>query len=801
LKDKTMRNSKFKLISLWGLICIFLLLWGLIIEAQTNRNTKSLVNKANVVDKQSLAEITAADELYYDGKYAEAAKAYEALLEKYAEFASKDQVRTRLGRCYEQLNNDALALQMYQDVIKDDPNGSYVSQAVSMMGNLYVQRYQYKQAISMLQQIMAKYPQTNAAEMAGYLIPMYLHAQGMMEEAIESYKKFLHDFPQSSYRMSAFSSLISLYLQHNRFDEAERLLTENMGRSPGDVDLMQKLAAVYQKKGKYEEALKLYQAALAKSPGNTNLLEDLGEFYLEYGDKEKAIAEWSKIAQNTSDEYYQHQRLGNILKEHGFYQEAVAQYEASIKLQPRVSYLYSQLADVYKIQGRIDDAIATYIRALLALGVGYSGRDNIISDMSELYSGELKNQLFQKAITKLQSELAKRPKDADVILSLAEIYFHQGDFESSLQQFIQLASLYKDHGKLLDKYAQILERDSNLEAALAFYTTILRYFPDGQYDLQSRLKSGQLYYQLGKWNEALTALGELSRRDKSRQLTTDAYLLMGEIQLRGLRDVKAAASIYDTVELLPYSVSRILDIRLRKAECNILLGNYSNAEAILNPISSQPGKYGIEAHKLLGDSYFYQGKFNEAVEEYQKVVNPPQPPRQQGGNSSSKTSSSRGGIVTRGQSPYEGLNWNNDALAMIALVKGNSDYFQQPLTLYAEALRLELNGNYQAALDNYKAILQRFADCMLKGDVLLAIGNLYLRQKQFKKALASFEQLAQSESPLSPEGKMKMGDVYQELNNPSQAIAAYSDLIQKYPGSVLTTYARSQIRMISEKKR
>jgi len=48
---------------------------------------------------------------------------------------------------------------------------------------------------------------------------------------------------------------------------------------------------------------------------------------------------------------------------------------------------------------------------------------------------------------------------------------------------------------------------------------------------------------------------------------------------------------------------------------------------------------------------------------------------------------------------------------------------------------------------------------------------------------------------------MKMGDVYQELNNPSQAIAAYSDLIQKYPGSVLTTYARSQIRMISEKKR
>ncbi|MFQ6039485.1 MAG: tetratricopeptide repeat protein [Candidatus Poribacteria bacterium] len=758
-------------------------------EAQTNRKAKSLMSRVNMADKQSRSEVSAANELYYDGKYAEAAKAYKAILEKYAEFSYKDQVRTRLGRCYERLNNDALALQMYQDVITDDPNGSYVSQAVSMMGNLYVQRYQYKKAISALQQITAKYPQTKAAEMAGYLIPMYLDAQGMMAEAIEGYKRFLNDFPQSSYRMSAFSRLTSLYLKGNRFDEAERMLTENMGKSPGDVELMQKLAGVYQKKGKYEEALKLYQAALAKNPNNTSLIEKLGEFYLESGDKEKAIAEWSKLTQNTSDEYYQYQRLGNILKEHGFYREAVQQYEVAIKLQPRVSYLYSQLADVYKIQGRMDDAIATYLRALLELGVGYTGRDNIISDMAELYSGELKNQLFQKAIAKLQAELAKRPKDADIILSLAEINFHQGDFESSLKQFIRLASLYNDQGRWLNKYAQILERDDNLEAALAFYTAISKYFPNSRYDLQSKLKSGELYYQLGKWDKALTVLQELIRQDKSRQFTTDAYLLMGEIQLRGQRDVKAAEATYATVERLPYSVAKTLDIKLRRAECSILLGNYSDAETILNPITSKPGGYGIEARELLGDSYFYQGKFNEAVEEYQKVV-----------NHSSDALSLEAMITLRGRSPYEGITWNNDAMTMINLIKGNYDYFQQPLAIYAEASRLELSGNYQAALDAYNDILQQFDNCMLKDDTILAIGNLHLRQKQFREALTSFERLAQLESPLSAEGQMKIGDVYQELHEPSQAIAAYSDLIQKYSDTVLTTYARNQIRTISEKK-
>ena len=48
---------------------------------------------------------------------------------------------------------------------------------------------------------------------------------------------------------------------------------------------------------------------------------------------------------------------------------------------------------------------------------------------------------------------------------------------------------------------------------------------------------------------------------------------------------------------------------------------------------------------------------------------------------------------------------------------------------------------------------------------------------------------------------MKIGDVYQELHEPSQAVAAYSDLIQKYPDSVLTTYARNKIRMISENEK
>lgn len=764
-----MQNSTLRF-NFLTFICIFLFFIGVTINAQV-KNT----------NQQAQIEVTAAEKLYYDGKYAEAVKAYKAILDKYAKFNSKDSVRTHLGRCYEKLGDDNLAIQIYQDVIADNPDGPYAASAVSMIGNLHVQRYQYKQATAALQQIAAKYPNTRAAAMARYLIPMYWYSQGMADKAIEGYKSFLQDFPQSTYRRSALSSLISLYLRHNRFDEAEQALMESMGGNPQDVDMMRRLASVYQKKGQYDEALKLYQAALAKNPNDTNLLEQLGKFYLEQGEKDKALAEWSKLLKTSrgspaANSYYQYQRLGNILKEHGFYAEAIAQYEEAIKLQPNVSYLYTQLADVYKIQGKMDEAISTYLRALSKLGVGYRARDNIISKMSELYADERQHQLFEKAITQLKTQLARQPQDANVILSLAEIYFHQGDFNASLTQFIQLARQYNDQGRLLNQYAQILERDNNYAAALAFYDAIFRLFPRSQYGLPARLRSGQLHYQLKQWDNALEKLRALIQQDINKQFTTDAYLLIGEIQLRGQRDVRAAASTYATLERMPYAVSRKNQIQLRVAVCNTLLGNYADAESILRSITDKPiaherlGEYGIEAHKLLGDCYFFQGKFTDATAEYQQVVD-----------------ASSNNV------------WNNDALAMIALIKENTDYFQQPLSIYAEALRLGLKGDYDAALLNYNLILEQFPKSQISDDAILAIGNLYRRQKQIQQAIASYEQLAQLDSPLAPEAQVKIGDVYrQELHETARAIDAYSNLIQKYPDSVLSTYARSQIREMNE---
>jgi len=408
---------------------------------------------------------------------------------------------------------------------------------------------------------------------------------------------------------------------------------------------------------------------------------------------------------------------------------------------------------------------------LLRLGVNYSGRDNIISNMSELYDGELQAELFDKAIAKVKAELQKKPNDAGIVLSLAEIYFHRGDFASSMVYFKQLATLYPDQGRILDKYAQILERDNKPVAASEFYTITPQLFPTGAYSMRARLKSGQLYYQLGRYEDALKTLRELVRKDTARRYSAEAYLLIGEVQLRGLRDVPAAASTYAMLERLLATTPNALEIKIRQAECLMLLGKYDDAEATLKPIAESVNQFNVVAKKLLGDCYFFMAKFKDALEEYQKIIDLPE------------------------DTPFA-----NDALAQVAVITGNSDYFQQPLAMYAEALRLELNGDYDNALKEYNAIIEKFPDCALKDELILTIADNLLRQRLVEEAIQRLEQLQQPDSPLAPEAQAKIGDIYRwQLKDIPQATRAYSTLLEKYPDSVLTTYARNQILQMKNK--
>ena len=110
--------------------------------------------------REDRAAIENAHRLYYSRQYLEAIEAYQTILKTVSSKATKDEIRMNMGQCYAKRGDDTLAIQTFQAVIEDDPNGSYATQATHQIGNLFVRRYQFKEAILACSKLAAAYPET-----------------------------------------------------------------------------------------------------------------------------------------------------------------------------------------------------------------------------------------------------------------------------------------------------------------------------------------------------------------------------------------------------------------------------------------------------------------------------------------------------------------------------------------------------------------------------------------------------------------------------------------------------------------
>ncbi|MYE89716.1 tetratricopeptide repeat protein [Candidatus Poribacteria bacterium] len=719
--------------------------------------------------KEDRIAIQNAHDFYYSQKYSKAIEAYKVLLKTPLHQHSKDAIRMNLGRSYEKLGDDAVALQSFHAVIDDDPDGSYASQAVHRIGALFRDRYQYKEAITRCRQLANKYPKTQTAAIARYLIAQYTFADGGYDEAIESYRSFLNDFPTSPYRNSALNSLIRLYRIRHRYTDAEKLIQTELSYKPNDVNLMDQLADLYKAQEKYDKALSLYRAALDQNPKNTDILKKLGELYAERGQQDLAAEQWAKIVQDDPDQAHRYQQLGSIYTSHQMYRKAVEVYETALNLSPKNAQLYNRLADVYKIQGQIDMAVNTYLRALSVVDIGYSGRDTLIQSMAEIYEGAQQKRLLEGVIDRLQVMLRAASQNPSLVLSLAEAYFYRGDLDLALGNFKRLHQLYTaDRGRFLEKYAQILERNKNPKAA-DFYQAIAELFPNTHLAATAQMKLVRFYERWGRWEEALTVLTSMTLRNQP-----SAQLALGHAWLHGIRDPGAALQVYQALANQPLSTDQKIQIQLGAATCYILQGKSNIAEIALRPIADGNSNFKAEAQKLIGDAHLLRGDIESAVAAYKRVLD----------------------IAM--SNPL-----SNDSLDRIVLIQSNSDYSNEPLKRYLEAMQSDLSGDTDAALQLCHETMKEYPMALIVDDLWMLIGEIHEREARYTDAIKAYKQVTVLEqSPIAAEATAKIADIYRwHLNELSKAQETYTTLIQDYPESVIVAYARQQLDVLMKLKR
>ena len=715
--------------------------------------------------------VETAHDHYHERRYAQAIKAYEDLIEKgipkqdgtYIPLrqSQKDSIRLMLGQSYTKVGEDPAAQRVFKEIVDEDPNGSYATQAVHRLGNLYWQRYQFKEAIRQCKQILNQHPNTTSAATAAYLLGKYQQSEGKSDEAMDSYKYFLDNFPTSPYRVSAFNSLTELYITNQRYAEAEKLIQERMRRYPDDITLLEQLAEIYQHQDAYPKALALYRKAIERDPNNTALRRKLGTLYAEIGKTTQAVAEWKKGTADEANQVDQQKQLGAIYLSHKMYPEAIDAYRQAIRLSPKDSYLYAQLAAAYKIQGQIEQAAEVYIEALQQVGLARNQRETIWNAMLEIYEGDHHKPIHDKLVVQLEKRRAQNPHNGSTVMTLGELYFHAGEVSQALETFTQLYRNYPTHTDIaLETYARILERNEKPQA-IDFYKALIAGSTDNTRIRNTRSQLAALYQKMEQWNDAIALLEELV---SNREASVKNRLLLGQLQLHGVHAPKIAQKTFQSLLTQRLVTTQLVEAQLGLAECHVLLKRYTLARETLEPIANRPHRFRAVARKLIGDSYFFSADFDQAAKEYNEVIR---------------------------ISKYDRLT--NNALERIVLIQNHSDYLKIPLTDYATAVQLYLNGEATAALQQCKRSLETYPQATIVDAVWLLIGDIYREEAKDTEAIDAYEQVVARESLAVPKALVNIAEIYRQKADFTNAAATYTTLITDYPENVIVVHARQQL--------
>ena len=717
----------------------------------------------------ALDAIEAAHELFHERRYVEAVQAYQALLETELQQHQRDNIRLMLGQSYAKLGDDADAHRVFKAIIDEHPNGTYATQAVHRLGNLYLQRYQFREAILHCKQILKQHPSTLAAATAAYLVGQYEYNAGQHEEAMDSYRYFLDTFPQSPYAFSAVNSLIQLYIENKRYAAAEKLIAAQLERNPGDVTLLEKLAALYQQQGAQPKALELYRNALEQNPGNTSLRRKLGTLYVELGKTKLAVAEWKKLVANETNSADRQQELGALYLSHKMYPEAIAAYRQAIRFNPKNGYLYTQLAAAYKIQAQLEKAGTVYLQALQNVGMTHYERDAILSEMQDIYDNPSQKPLMTKLIAHTQEEQQRQPTNANITLTLAELRFYDRQHQKALETFTQLHARYPAYIDItLEKYASVLERNG-APTAVNFYQTLMHVTTDNARRGEAQRKLARLYHKTERWHDAVELLTAETNDTLPGANAAETQLLLAQMQLHGLRKPEEAYLTFQRLLSGRLPGSQLIEAQLGMAECHILLERYTEALAVLTPIVESANRFKATAQKLIGDAYFFAADFEKAEEAYTHAI--------------------RASTSDR---------LTNDALERVVLIQSHPDYFKIPLTDYATAERLYRSGNTHAAVQQCEMTLTTHAQALIVDDIWLLLGDIYREAGKATAAIAAYQKILETETALAAKALMHIAEIYQQQTDFANAIATYTTLITDYPEDVITLYARQQLNKLAK---
>lgn len=568
-------------------------------------------------------------------------------------------------------------------------------------------------------EIIERFPQDRRARLNAQIETAGLLARGGDVAAATAEYQALAEAGEPNFRRQALLSLLQLFVEQGRSEDADRTFATLKDELPPAHDDLANATLVYAQRlrrtGRGEEAAALYNELLGRFDGKVHSLWALGglaQYRLEQGRPTDAQAAYERLlGAAIIDKYPEEatrarQGLGMIAETRRDYVGALVEYEKALTLvRSADERLTVQQAIVRALseQGKIDEARALVDRM----------RQDNPRRPGDVQAAELnvlgalaRNNRFAEALTGYEA-IAGATKEPTVLSAalhaIAQTQLAAGRLAEAEKAYERLRRAFADDGEQLRSVdlglAGIYRQRSDFDRALKLYEKARDTYEDASTRRQAMAAIGGIHAELGRLDKAREIYNELLE-DAADTPISRATALMGLADLDG-RGGDLARAIATYRQVLELSV---------------------------------PEDTKIGVYHALAQLYVQQGQFAQARAIYEEL----------------------------------GDNYPQNVEHLAAARFGEAETMRQ-------------NGDFDNALTVYNEVVEKSADPTIKARARVAIGRTYLDKKDFKQAQAAFEAVSNDATVLAAqklEARAALADVLRQTGDLDAAAQTYQTLVE-----------------------
>lgn len=591
------------------------------------------------------------------------------------------------------------------------------------------------------------------------------------------------------------------------------------------------LAEYYFRKEQFSDAATLYESANIANLSNQEIADmkfHQGYSYFTLQQFAQAKPLLNTIRQLKDDPNYidANYYYGFIAFRDRNYAEALQSFKV-VENEPNyesvVPYYISQ---IYFVQGKKDEALK-YAEAKIQQG------------KSQHYDLELKQMLghayfekkqYAKSLPYLEEYVSRSKKvRREDLYELSYAYYQANNWTKAIEGFKQLSG--KEDS--LSQHAMYLLGDSYLRtnqkanARNAFLFSSSNNSNQTQREI-SRFNYAKLSYELGYQDEALKSLRTFLNDYPNSQYRDEATdLLVGA--LANTNNYRDALSLLESLQF-PSANAKRLYPRILYGRATELIndGRLREADVLLDKALKDPNNASVLPfiNFWKGEIAYRNNRVDEAIRFYHAYLDAGAPTN---GEANEKNVKYNLGYTYYRKENYsvarsffepiaKNVSLNSDPITQDAYIRTADAYYMaksyaQAKTMYDNVIRFswpaEDYATYQKAMISgissssekiglMNTLIRKFPSSPLVADANMEIAATYMAEERFREAIPYLNNIikANGYASLKPQAYLKLGIANYNLNNSSEAIAQFKQLINTYPDAPESEVALENLRTI-----